>query len=89
MWKARSAASCGNRTRGRTNDHLERITRAGQQLRLSGRGITRARGAAGHLHAMVRIEVPTVVDDRQKALYQELATISAFDPRAHFEQEAT
>jgi curved DNA-binding protein len=64
-------------------------TRAGQELRLSGRGIARASGAAGHLHAVVRIEVPTVLDDRQKALYQELATISGFDPRAHFEQEAT
>jgi curved DNA-binding protein len=63
-------------------------TRAGQQLRLSGRGITRGNAAAGHLHAVARIEVPTVVDDRQKALYQELSTISGFDPRAHFEQEA-
>ena len=63
-------------------------TRAGQQLRLSGRGMTRGSGAAGHLHAVVRIEVPTAVDDRQKALYEELATTSAFDPRAHFEQEA-
>ncbi len=63
-------------------------TRSGQQLRLTGRGMTRGSGAAGHMHAVVRIEVPTVLDDRQKALYQELAEISNFDPRAHFEQEA-
>jgi curved DNA-binding protein len=63
-------------------------TRAGQELRLSGRGMTRGSGAAGHLYAVVRIEVPTVVDDRQKALYNELADISNFNPRAHFEQEA-
>jgi curved DNA-binding protein len=63
-------------------------TRSAQQLRLSGRGMARGGGAAGHMHAVVRIEVPTVLDDRQKALYQELSDISGFDPRAHFEQEA-
>jgi curved DNA-binding protein len=63
-------------------------TRSGQELRLSGRGMKRATGDAGHLHAIVRIEVPTVVDDRQKALYKELAEISTFDPRAQLEQEA-
>jgi len=62
-------------------------TRAGQELRLSGRGMTRGSGA-GHLHAVVRIDVPTVVDDRQKALFKELSDISNFNPRAHFEQEA-
>ena len=50
--------------------------------------MTRGSGAAGHLHAVVRIEVPTVVDDRQKALYKELAEISNFNPRAQLEREA-
>jgi len=63
-------------------------TRAGQQLRLSGRGMTRGSGAAGHLYALVRIEVPTVVDDAQKALYRQLAESSNFDPRAHLAKEA-
>ena len=63
-------------------------TRSGQELRLSGRGMKRATGEAGHLHAIVRIEVPTVVDDRQKALYKELADISNFDPRGEPEREA-
>jgi len=62
-------------------------TRVGQELRLSGRGMTRGSGAAGHLYAVVRIEVPTVVDDREKALYKELSETSNFNPRAHFEQE--
>ncbi len=64
-------------------------TRSGQQLRLAGRGFSRGSGAAGHLHAVVRIEVPTVLDDRQNALYRQLADISNFNPRAHFDQEAT
>lgn len=63
-------------------------TRAGQQLRLSGRGMTRGSGAAGNMHALVRIEVPTVLDDRQRALYQELAEVSNFNPRAQLDQEA-
>jgi curved DNA-binding protein len=62
-------------------------TRAGQQLRLTGRGMTRGGGAAGDLYAKVRIEVPTLVDDRQSALYKQLAEVSNFNPRAHFEQE--
>jgi curved DNA-binding protein len=45
-------------------------TRAGQELRLTGRGMKRGSGVAGHLHAVVRIDVPTVVDDKQKALYR-------------------
>ena len=62
-------------------------TRSGRQLRLAGRGISRGSGAAGHLYAVVRIEVPTVLDDRQNALYRQLAESSNFDPRAHFDQE--
>jgi curved DNA-binding protein len=64
-------------------------TRAGQQLRLSGRGMTRGSGPAGDLYAKLRIEVPTRVDDKQRALYEQLAESSNFDPRAHFEQEAS
>ena len=62
-------------------------TRSGQQLRLTGRGMTRGSGATGHMHAVVRIEVPTVVDDRQNALYLQLSEISNFNPRAHLDQE--
>jgi curved DNA-binding protein len=62
-------------------------TRAGQQLRLSGRGMTRGSGAAGHLYALVRIEVPSVIDDAHKDLYKKLAETSNFDPRAHFVKE--
>jgi len=64
-------------------------TRAGQQLRLGGRGLARPDGAAGNLYAIVHIAVPTVVDEAQRALYRKLAEATAFNPRAHFEQEAT
>ena len=64
-------------------------TRAGQQLRLSGRGMTRGSGAAGNLYALVRIEVPTVIDDAHKDMYRKLAETSNFDPRAHFVKETS
>jgi curved DNA-binding protein len=63
-------------------------TRAGQQLRLAGRGMARGSGAPGDLYALVRIEVPTVVDDRQRELWRALAQSARFDPRAHLSQES-
>jgi curved DNA-binding protein len=63
-------------------------TRAGQQLRLAGRGLARAGSNAGHLYAIAQIVVPSVVDERERALYKQLAETSNFNPRAHFEQEA-
>jgi curved DNA-binding protein len=62
-------------------------TRAGTQLRLAGRGMARGSGAAGHLYAIVRIEVPTVVDEAQSALYRQLGESSNFNPRAHLDLE--
>jgi curved DNA-binding protein len=58
-------------------------TRGGQKLRLSGRGLARGSAPAGHLYAVVRIEVPRSVDAEQRALYEKLAQASSFDPRAH------
>jgi curved DNA-binding protein len=56
-------------------------TRAGQTLRLGGRGLARGASPPGNLLAHVRIEVPTVLSDRERALYRELAQSSNFDPR--------
>jgi len=63
-------------------------TRAGQQLRLAGRGLARAGATAGNLHAIVQIVVPSVVDEGERALFKQLADTSNFNPRAHFEREA-
>jgi curved DNA-binding protein len=60
-------------------------TRAGQKLRLAGRGMKRADAAAGHLYAIVQIVVPGVVDEREREIYRELAQRSTFNPRAHFQ----
>ncbi len=60
-------------------------TRAGQQFRVAGRGLVRPDGKAGNLYAIAQIAVPTVLDDRQRQLYRELAEASSFNPRAHLE----
>jgi curved DNA-binding protein len=58
-------------------------TRAGQQLRLGGRGLPAPVGNAGDLYAIVQIVLPAELSERERALMQELATASTFDPRAH------
>ncbi|HLX29475.1 MAG TPA: DnaJ C-terminal domain-containing protein [Casimicrobiaceae bacterium] len=58
-------------------------THAGQKLRLSKRGLSRPDGTTGDLYAVAQIAVPTVVDDRQRALFQQLQDASTFNPRAH------
>jgi curved DNA-binding protein len=61
-------------------------TRAGQQLRLGGRGLSRPGEKSGDLFAIVAIVVPTVVDEKERKLFRELSETSNFDPRAHFKQ---
>ena len=63
-------------------------TRAGQQLRLSGRGLARPGDKPADLYAIAHIVMPGVLDERQRALFRELAQASNFNPRAHFEAEA-
>ena len=59
---------------------------AGQRLRLAGRGLPRPSGGAGDLYAVVRIAMPTVLDEKDRALFRQLAAGSRFNPRGHFEQ---
>jgi curved DNA-binding protein len=63
-------------------------THAGQQLRLAKRGLPKPHSGEGDLFAIVQVAVPTAPGERERALYQELAGASNFDPRGHFVQEA-
>ena len=58
-------------------------TRAGQQLRLSGRGLPDPKGGAGDLYAIVQMVMPPELSERERALVKELATASTFNPRLH------
>jgi len=61
---------------------------AGQKMRLAARGLPKPHNGAGDLFAVVQIAMPSVLTERQKALFTELAETSAFDPRGHFRTEA-
>jgi curved DNA-binding protein len=66
-------------------------TQSGRKLRLRGRGLTLGRGATagrGDLYATVHIAVPTPLAAPEKALFEELARVSHFNPRAPVAQEA-
>ncbi|MCU0760657.1 MAG: DnaJ domain-containing protein [Steroidobacteraceae bacterium] len=59
-------------------------THAGQRLRLAGRGLPMPRAGAGDLYAIVQVVVPTVLDGRERQLFEQLAAASRFEPRSHF-----
>jgi curved DNA-binding protein len=61
-------------------------THAGQKLRLARRGLPKPREGEGDLYAIAQIVVPTVLSEREQALFKELADASNFNPRGHFEQ---
>ncbi|GAA1434462.1 DnaJ C-terminal domain-containing protein [Streptomyces thermospinosisporus] len=54
---------------------------SGRRLRLRGEGMPGPRGANGDLYAELRIMVPPRLSDRERELMEELAAVSAFDPR--------
>lgn len=54
---------------------------SGRRLRLRGEGMPNPRGANGNLYAELRITVPPRLSDRERALFEELAAVSSFDPR--------
>jgi curved DNA-binding protein len=64
-------------------------TRAGQKLRLTGRGLPKPKEGAGDLFAVAQIVVPTVLSEREQKLFRELADASTFNPRGHFAKETS
>jgi len=54
----------------------------GQRLKLTGKGYPIAQGLYGDQIVEIDVVMPTVLDDEEKALYQELRAIERFNPRA-------
>jgi curved DNA-binding protein len=52
---------------------------SGRRLRLRGRGLPKAGGGRGDLHAVVKITVPKHLSDRERELYEQLAEVSPRD----------
>jgi curved DNA-binding protein len=56
-------------------------TSSGRRLRLRGRGLPNPRGKPGDLFAEARIMVPPRLRAEERKLFEQLATVSTFDPR--------
>ncbi len=56
-------------------------TQAGQRLRLRGRGLASQQGEKGDLIVVVRVQVPQRITERERALWEQLARASNFNPR--------
>lgn len=75
---------------GALNLKIAAGTQSGKKLRLSKRGLPGPKEVMGDLYAVVQIVLPESIDNKQKALYQELAKAAAagqFNPRTTLEQE--
>ena len=56
--------------------------RAGQKIRLAGKGFPNKKGDPGDFYLVLSIAVPPKPSDEEKELYKKLSEISTFDPRA-------
>jgi len=57
-------------------------TTFGRKLRLRGHGLANGKGGRGDLYAVVHVDVPVGLSPRERELWQELAKVSNFKPRA-------
>lgn len=58
--------------------------RAGQKLRIAGKGLPGPRGGHGDLYCVIQVVVPATLTQRERTLYEQLQEASGFNPRAHF-----
>jgi curved DNA-binding protein len=68
---------------GRISVSVRPGSKAGQKLRVAGRGLPKPQGRSGDLYCVLSIVTPASPSEREKALYQELAGASHFNPREH------
>ena len=69
---------------GRVTMKVPAGSKAGQRLRLGGKGLPKPGGGAGDLYAVLSIEAPNPLTEAEKRLFEELRRESKFDPRARF-----
>ena len=69
---------------GRVTMKVPPGSRAGQKLRLSGKGLPKPGGGSGDLYAVLAIAVPATLTETERQLFEELRKTSRFDPRARF-----
>ena len=71
---------------GRVTMKVPPGSKAGQRLRLAGKGLPRPGGGAGDLYAVLGIEAPATLTDRERELFEALRQASKFNPRQRFER---
>jgi curved DNA-binding protein len=54
---------------------------SGRRLRLRGQGLPSTDGSAGDLYAVLAVHVPKRLTKKERELFEELASVSHFDPR--------
>jgi curved DNA-binding protein len=68
---------------GRVTVKVRPGMRAGQKMRLTGKGLPSRKGEPGDLYLVLAIVAPSVIGERERELYRELAAASNFNPRAN------
>jgi curved DNA-binding protein len=76
-WQAALGATVSVRTpTGNAQLRVPAGSSSGRRLRLRGRGLPKSGGGSGDLHAIVKINVPKHLSDRERELYEQLAESS-------------
>ena len=70
---------------GQLNVRVKPGARAGQKLRLAGKGLPKPDGTAGDFYCVLQIVTPEKIGDAEKSIYEQLRRESGFDARAHFQ----
>jgi curved DNA-binding protein len=83
-WEAALGATVEVRTlTGTARVRVPPGSSTGRKLRLRGQGLPGPRGGTGDLYAHVKVMVPKKLTDQERELFEQLAKVSDFNPRAH------
>ena len=81
-WEAALGASIEIPTlAGKVRLKVKPGSRSGQKTRLTGKGLPKAGEGYGDLYAVFQIATPTMLSEKERALFEELQQISEFKPR--------
>jgi curved DNA-binding protein len=69
---------------GRVMLRIPAGSKAGQQLRLAGKGLPKPHRGAGDLYAVLGVAIPETLSERERKLIEQLRAASDFNPRRHF-----
>jgi curved DNA-binding protein len=69
---------------GRVTMKVPPGSNGGQKLRLGGKGLPKPDGGAGDLYAALDIVVPSTLSDAERKLFEDLRSVSKFNPRRRF-----